>query len=295
VRLWWVWAAPAALLAANLVWLLGVRGALGRGAQLVRQRDASAARVAELTRQRTALTGASAALAALESDLGTLRQERLGSMRERLVAFLVDVNRRTSAAGLRPDRVAYTAEADKKTGLVHFSAIFVVSGTYEEVRRCVSLLESSPQFVVVERLAVRSEDGIDSLAVEVQLTVGTYFVDADTGMLRQLGIEELPRPAAGEGTPPRGAGAAAAAEGAAAVSTAPPTDFSDVDARVLEDLRAAAAGLADGESDADADVFMPPAAEAAPRRDRGRPANERRSRSDAFMAQVGRREVSRGR
>ena len=47
--------------------------------------------------------------------------------------------------------------------------------------------------------------------------------------------------------------------------------------------------------DADGDVFMPPAAEPTPRRDRGRAANDRRSRSNAFMTQTGRREVSGGR
>jgi Tfp pilus assembly protein PilO len=293
VRLWWVWLAPALLLVVNLVWLLGIRSALGRGQQLARQRDAGAARVAALTTQRDALAGARGALTVLESDLGTLRKERLGSMRERLVAFLVDINKRTSAAGLRPDRISYAVEADKKSGLARFSAIFGVSGTYEEVRRCVDLLEGSPQFVVVERLVVRSEDDIDSLAVDVQLTVSTYFVDADTGMLRQLGIEELPKTAA-TGAAPGGAPAAAAATEAAA-PPAPPTDFTAVDARVLEDLRAATASLTDGEGGADADVFMPPAAEPTPRRDRGRAANDRRSRSDAFMAQTGRREVSGGR
>jgi Tfp pilus assembly protein PilO len=295
VRLWWVWLAPALLLVVNLIWLLGIRSALGRGPQLARQRDAGAARVAALTTQRDALAGSRAALTVLESDLGSMRKERLGSMRERLVAFLVDINKRTSAAGLRPDRISYAVEADKKSGLVRFSAVFSVSGTYEEVRRCVNLLEGSPQFVVVERLVVRSEDGIDSLAVDIQLTVSTYFVDADTGMLRQLGIEDLPRTAATGAAPGGAPVTAAATEAAVAAPAVPPTDFTAVDARVLEDLRAAAAGLADGEAEADADVFMQPAAEPTSRRDRGRAANDQRSRSGAFMTQTGRREVSGGR
>ena len=229
----------------------------------------------------------------LEADLGTLRKERLGSMRERLVSFLVDINKRTNAAGLRPERISYTADVDKKSGMVHFSAIFAVAGTYEEVRRCVSLLESSPQFVVVERLTLRSEDGQSSLGVGVQLSVGTYFVDADTGMLRQLGIEDLPKTA---GAAPSAAGAIVTSAGAAAVAPAPPTDFPAVDARLLEVLRSAVADLgAGGESEADGDVFMPPVAEPPVRRDRSRSATERRGSSGAFMSRVGQREVSGGR
>jgi Tfp pilus assembly protein PilO len=294
VRLWWVWLVPAVLVAGNAVWLLGVRGTmLGRGSQLAKQREATAGRVAALSAQRDALVAARDALAVLETDLGTLRKERLGSMRERLVSFLVDISKRTNAAGLRPERISYTVETDKKSGMVHFSAIFGVAGTYEEIRQCVSLLESSPQFVVVERLTLRSEDGQSSIGVGVQLTVGTYFVDADTGMLRQLGIEDLPGTA---GAAPAAPAAAVASASATAAAQAPPTDFTAVDAKVLEDLRSAVADLeAGGVGDAEGDVFMPPIAEPTVRRDRGRAASERRGSSGAFMSRVGQREVSGGR
>jgi Tfp pilus assembly protein PilO len=294
VRLWWVWLVPAILVAANAVWLLGVRSTLlGRGSQLAKQRETAAGRVAELSAQRDALVAARDALAVLETDLGTLRKERLGSMRERLVSFLVDINKRTNAAGLRPERISYTVEVDRKSGMVHFSAIFAVAGTYEEVRRCVALLESSPQFVVVERLTLRSEDGQSSLGVGVQLSVGTYFVDADTGMLRQLGIEDLPKTASAA---PAAPGAIVTSAGADAGAPAPPTDFTAVDAKVLEDLRSAVADFgAGGESETDGDVFMPPVAEPPVRRDRSRSATERRGSSGAFMSRVGQREVSGGR
>ena len=294
VRLWFVWLLPALLLAANAVWLLGLRGAvLGRGSLLAKQRDAVAGEVAALAKQRDTLAGTQRSLAVLEQDLGAMRKERLGSMRERLVSFLVDITKRTHAAGLRPERINYTAVADPKSGMVHFSAIFALAGTYEEVRRCVNLLESSPQFVVVERLAVRSEDDAGSLAVGVQLSVGTYFVDADTGMLRQLGIEDLPRVAAAGTASPATPGTPEEVTATAE----PRTDFSSVDAQVMEDLRAAVAGFSDEPSAADEDLFVTPEPEPTPRsrRDRRRSAADRDARADSFAAQVGRREVSGGR
>jgi len=295
VRLWWAWAVPALLLLLNAVWLVGLRATvLGRGSVLAKQRATAAEEVASLTAQRDRLLGSRDALGTLERDLGTLRRDRLGSMRERLVSFLVDIAKRTHGAGLRAERISYRVEPDAKTGMVHFTAIFGVRGTYERVRRCVNLLESSQQFVVVERIAVRTEDAVGSLDVDVQLTVGTYFVDADTGMLRQLGIEDLPTTAAAP-APAGAAVSAAAAAAAATVPAAPMTDFSAVDAAVIEDLRAAVAGLAEGEADADGDVFVTPEPPQPARRERGRSLSDRRSRSDAFVSQAGRREVSGGR
>jgi Tfp pilus assembly protein PilO len=286
-----MWLVPALLVAVNVVWLVGLRATvLGRGSVLARQREATAAEVASLKAQRDRLVAAREALGVLESDLGTLRKDRLGSMRERLVSFLVDVAKRTHAAGLQPERVTYRAESDKKTGMVHFSAAFAVSGTYDQVRRCVNLLESSPQFVIVERLAARTEDAATSLDVDVLLSVGTYFVDADTGMLRQLGIEDLPRVAAAAPPSPE----VAAAPAAPATAEPPRTDFTAVDAAVMEDLAAAVAGLTDGESDAGGDLFVTPEPEPPPRRERGKSIGGPRSRTDSFMSRAGRREVSGG-
>jgi Tfp pilus assembly protein PilO len=294
LRLWFVWAIPSALIAANAIWLFGVRGAvLGRGPLLAKQKASLETEVAELTAQRKTLSSAQATLDSLQRDLGALRQEQLGSMRERLVSFLVDVARRTQAAGLRPERISYTAQPDKKSGLVHFAAVFSVIGTYEEVRRCVNLLEVSPQFVIVERLALRSDDSAASLDVSVQLTVATFFADADTGMLRELGVEDLPRVAAAAQP-----GTERSLPTAPAVEV-PRTDFSSVDARVMNDLRAAVAGLSGAEASPEDDVFVAPEqTEPAPRPrvDRTRPATDPEStRSNTFMGQLGRREVSGGR
>lgn len=293
LRLWFVWAVPGALIAANAIWLLAVRDAvLGRGSVLAKQEATLEKEVATLTAQRDALAAAQSSMEGLQRDLGALRKEQLGSMRERLVSFLVDVARRTQASGLRPERISYAAQPDPKTGLVHFAAVFAVTGTYEEVRRCVNLIEGSPQFVIVERLALRSDDAAASLDVSVQLTVATYFADADTGMLRELGVEGLPQVAAASlpGTPPSPA--------ATPTPAAPRTDFSSVDARVMNDLRSAVAGLAGEEGSADEDVFVAPDPEERPTRarpGRTRPQADRNTRDNTFMGQLGQREVSGGR
>lgn len=189
-RLWYVWLIPGLLVAVNVVWLGAVRGAvLGRGSLLARQVEQLEGDVRRLEGHKSQLERTEAQLLSLRENLATLRHEELGRMSERLVPFLDDVVQRAQDAGLRPERIGYAVQRDEKTGLVRFSASYSVEGGYEQVRECVSSLESSPQFVIVEDLGLRGRDDASSLAVGVQLTVATYFSDTDETLLKQLGVE----------------------------------------------------------------------------------------------------------
>ncbi len=192
LRLWYLWAPPAALVALNAVWLAGVRGAfLGRGSALAHEVAATQSEVAKLERQAQQLKHAAQALANLQENLGTLRKEQMAPMRDRLVPFLNDVIKRAEASGLRPDRIAYSVKREPKSGLVYFSAHFDVKGSYEQIRRCVFELETSPQFILLEGLTLRGADTATSLDVGVQFGVGTYFADLDEGLMKQLGVHEV--------------------------------------------------------------------------------------------------------
>jgi len=189
-RLWYVWLIPGLLVALNVVWLAGVRGAvLGRGSLLTRQVETTEGEVARLESQQAHLQRTEEQLASLKGDLAALREEQLGRMSARLVPFLTDVVQRAEQSGLRPERIGYTVQRDEKTGLVGFSASYNVKGGYEQIRECVSQLESSPQFIIVERLGLRGQDDASSLTVDVQLTVETFFSDTDEKLLKELGVE----------------------------------------------------------------------------------------------------------
>jgi Tfp pilus assembly protein PilO len=190
-RLWYVWLIPALIVLLNAFWLLGLRGVvLGRGSLLAKQKAQVEADVGKLKVQVDALARTQEGLAALQENLGALRQRQLGSMRGRLVRFLLDVVRRAEAAGLKPERITYQAKPEKKSKLTHFSAQYALDGTYEQVRECVKLLESSPQFVIVEHLALRGDEQASSLEIGLQLSVATYFSDVDEAFLKSLGITQ---------------------------------------------------------------------------------------------------------
>jgi len=192
LRLWYLWAPAALLVVANTIWLAGVRTAvLGRGSLLAQQVEEAKKAVARLQGQADQLERTKKALAALEENLGALRQQEMAPMRERLVPFLTDVVKRTQDAGLRAERLSYAARREEKSGLVYFSANYKVRGSYEQIRTCAFLLESSPEFVLLEGLAIRGDENAASLEVEVQMGVGTYFSDIDEGLMKQLGVSEV--------------------------------------------------------------------------------------------------------
>ncbi|MBZ5587077.1 MAG: hypothetical protein LAO05_00785 [Acidobacteriia bacterium] len=191
-RLWYLWTPPAAVVVLNVVWLAGLRGALlGRGSVLTQQVSDAGAAVSRLQSQAGQLDRTEKALADLKENLGALRQQEMAPMKERLVPFLTDVLKRTQDAGLRVEHVGYFAHREEKSGLVYFTAGYGVKGSYEQIRTCAFLLESSPQFVLLDALALRGDASASSLEVGVQLVVGTYFSDLDEGLMKQLGVHEV--------------------------------------------------------------------------------------------------------
>jgi Tfp pilus assembly protein PilO len=192
LRLWYAWAPATLVVVANVVWLAGMRGAvLGRGPLLAGQVDEAQTAASKLQSQADEIERIKKSLTGLEENLGALRQQEMAPMRERLVPFLTDLVKRTQDAGLKVERVSYTAQREEKSGLVYFSANYRVKGSYEQIRQCAFLLESSPQFILLEGLTLRGDDSASSLEVEVQLGVGTYFSDLDEGLMKQLGVSEV--------------------------------------------------------------------------------------------------------
>ncbi len=192
IRLWYLWTPPLVVVVLNVVWLAGLRGALvGRDSQLAQRLSRAEEAVSKLEGQAEQLDRTEKALANLQGNLSTLREEEMAPMKERLVPFLTDVLKRTQEAGLRVERLAYAATRDKKSGLVYFTASYAVKGSYEQIRRCAFLLESSPEFVTLDGLTLRGDDSASSLEVAVQLVVGTFFADLDEALMKELGVREV--------------------------------------------------------------------------------------------------------
>jgi hypothetical protein len=192
LALWPAWVPAAVLVTLNVVWLGGVRGILlGRGSLLASQVSDLDAEVGLLEGQLRQYQQASKGLGSLQTRLADLRQEQLAPMHDRLVPFLTDLAERMERAGLRPQHFAYLVRKDLKSGLYYFSVSFAVKGSYEQFRHAIFLFESSPQFIVVERLGLHGQDSPSALGVDVDLAVGTYFSNLDERLMKELGATEV--------------------------------------------------------------------------------------------------------
>ncbi|HPC83204.1 MAG TPA: type 4a pilus biogenesis protein PilO [Thermoanaerobaculaceae bacterium] len=191
-RHWWAWTIPALLLAANLAWVFGFRSAvLERGSALAAQAEQLQSEVARLEESARRLEDTRARLGELRENLRVLRRDQLAGMKERLIPFLQEVLRLAQEAGLGVESIGYAYKREEKSGLVYFTASYSVKGSYEQIRRCVFLLESSPQFIVLEGLGLEGDQSAASLDVSVRLTMGTYFSEVDEALVRELGAREV--------------------------------------------------------------------------------------------------------
>lgn len=191
-RHWWAWAVPSLVLAANLAWIVGFRTAvLQRGSMLESQVEQLQSDVARLEAASRKLAATRGQLDDLRTNLDVLRRDQLSGMRGRLIPFIEEVVRLGDKAGLKVEQIAYSYSRDLKSGLVYFTASYAVKGTYEQIRQCVFLMETSPQFIVLEGLGLRGDSSSTSLEIGVQLTMGTYFSEVDEALVRELGIKEV--------------------------------------------------------------------------------------------------------
>lgn len=192
LRRWWAWSLPALLLAANLTWALAFRSrVLERGSALAAEAERLQSEVSRLEGSVRRIEDTRAKLAELRENLTVLRRDQLSGMKERLIPFLQEVLRRAQESGLGVESIGYSYKRDEKTGLVYFAASYSVKGSYEQIRRCVYLLETSPHFIVLEGLGLEGDQSAASLDVSVRLTMGTFFSSVDEGLVRELGAREV--------------------------------------------------------------------------------------------------------
>jgi hypothetical protein len=113
-----------------------------------------------------------ARLIRLRDGLERFFTETLGSRRDRLAPLIEDVYTITKKANLRPLSIQY-AEAES-VGNERISMSFGVEGTYLDIKRLLAAFESNPQFLILESVAVSSDDQAPDV-VKVALIVAHYF------------------------------------------------------------------------------------------------------------------------
>jgi len=167
-----------------LLWLSG--STVGREAQVRAEVDQLENEVRRLERLQRQAREEREAVEALHRDMSVLYEEVLGSLEKRLTPILREVGQASRAAGLRPEKFAYSAKEVKKLGLFEFTVKFSVEARYAAVVKLLEELRNSTEFLIVDRLSLAGEENSTTDTLRLGIRVKTYVAEADEALLEAL-------------------------------------------------------------------------------------------------------------
>jgi len=155
----------------------------------------------DLTRQREAAQAAAdrsaeteRRLAGLKASLDAFYGGVLGTRKERLASLIEDVDALTRKAGFTPSTVSYAEDVVPGAGRLTVS--FRIEGRYGDIKRLLYEFETSPKFLVPERVQVRLDENAPDI-LRVALSVAHYFRgEGPRAPKRPARPAAAPRPAA---------------------------------------------------------------------------------------------------
>ena len=124
----------------------------------------------------------------VEADVARIYNDHWGTQSERLTAMIAEVKRLTVASSLVPQAIGFSeTNVEVKTaserrirkapiGASEVGIEFGVSGTYEQVRRLINLLELSRQFVIIDGIGLAAGEGQN---LNFSIHVKTLFRDGE--------------------------------------------------------------------------------------------------------------------
>jgi Tfp pilus assembly protein PilO len=170
--------------AAVFVWQSSESG--GRRAQVRNHIADLEQEIARLERLQQAAISDRETVAEINRQFDHLYRETFGDLDQRLTRILRAVGSATREAGLLPDAFSYTATANQTTGFIRFGIRFSVDGEYEQIRRMLGALQSSPEFLVVENLNLTGDEDPVSRDLKISVSIATFLAEADAGQLGRL-------------------------------------------------------------------------------------------------------------
>lgn len=147
--------------------------------------------------------GAERRLVELKKGLDAFYGDVLGTRKERLPSLLEEVDGITRQAGFAPPTITYAEDA--VPGAERMTISFQIEGRYADIRKLLYAFETSPRFLVPERVQVSLDENVPDV-LRVSLAVSHYFRTDGTRP-----VKRPPRPV------PHPTPVAAAASAAAAV------------------------------------------------------------------------------
>lgn len=108
-----------------------------------------------------------------QRQIDEVYEQRFSTRRARLTAVATEVKDLARRAGLEPLSISYPEEPIEEFGVLERQIQLPLTGTYDELRSFVNLLELSPSFLILRRLDVDGVEGTNE--VDLRLELSTLF------------------------------------------------------------------------------------------------------------------------
>jgi len=128
------------------------------------------------------------ALEKSRDDMKRLAGDVLSTRQRRMIGVQLEIAKLAREFGIALDRVRYENEPLDNGALERFAIVVPLSGGYSSLRKFIQSVESSDNFLVIERVALGSGKSTDVL--ELNITLATYFIAPDAN-LDELGKKPI--------------------------------------------------------------------------------------------------------
>ena len=170
----------AGLLANVVVSVLVVRPKVVRYRQLT---DVSSPQLQVVETREKDIAQKEAYLASLEKtrdDMKHLAGEVLATRQRRMIGVQLEVAKLVKEFGIALEKVQYENEQVDNGALERFGIVVPLTGGYTSLRKFIQAVESSDNFLVIERVQLGT--GKSSDVVELNITLATYFTAPDINL-----------------------------------------------------------------------------------------------------------------
>ncbi|MEL7060484.1 MAG: hypothetical protein AAGN46_10700 [Acidobacteriota bacterium] len=166
----WIWLVPAVVAAIGIAGLAVYTSTFAGQVEALEEayeRDQENLEALRVERERV-----DALLARIEDQEAAsnrLYDGYFGSESERFTQVLREIRGLARQAGLDPKRIGYPKNEIDDYGLARRSIVFSVTGTYDELRTFLNLVELTDQFFTLETVGLGAGEG-DTLSINLELS-----------------------------------------------------------------------------------------------------------------------------
>lgn len=121
-----------------------------------------------------------ASLTTARDDMKRLASDVLSTRQRRMIGVQLEVAKLVKEFGIALDRVQYENETLDNGALERFGIVVPLAGGYTNLRKFIQAVESSDNFLVIERVALGAGKSAD--VIELNITLATYFIAPDADL-----------------------------------------------------------------------------------------------------------------